>query len=114
PRSRCRSNLEEFPQPPDHPLSHHPELSEDAGRVAGPASSLLAQPVKDETAGGRIHWTGDRVNQSLQMKWGSADTGTAKNGARKSPDVIGPRAAAGEHDAGGGRGVRERALHLAL
>src|SRR5207244_11651105 len=60
--------LEEFPEPPHHPLTHHPNVTEHA--LAAAPVTVLLEPVEDETDCRRIHGTRDGVNQAVQMKRG--------------------------------------------
>src|SRR5256884_4436750 len=102
--------LEELPEPPHHPLTHHPDVTEHA--LAAAPVTVLLEPVEDETDCRRIHGTRDGVNQAVQMKRGPEPHRQPEDTLGERRHVLEHRAAAGQHDPGGERLVAAGALDL--
>src|SRR3989442_4011419 len=102
--------LEELPEPPHHPLTHHPNVTEHA--LAAAPVTVLLEPVEAETDCRRIHGTRDGVNQAVQMKRGPEPHRQPEDTLGERRHVLAHRTAAGQHDPGGERLVAPGALDL--
>src|SRR5207247_3851200 len=102
--------LEELPEPPHHPLTHHPDLTEHA--LAAAPVPIVLEPVEDETDCRRIHGTRDGVNQAIQMKRRPEPHRQPEDALGERRHVLEHRAATGQHDPGGERLVAPGALDL--
>src|SRR5215831_5134327 len=103
---------EELPQPPHHPLPHHPELPAHAVPVTH--AGVLLEPVKYQTDCRRIHGTRHDVNQTAQMKWHSETDGKPKDALGKAYHLLHRRPSTGQDDARGEHVGASRALQLSL